>query len=1281
MTLAPAAGASPLPAVSAASAPNAAATAAAPEGTVALTSGGLVVHAAEDFPRIVSYDLGGATFRGQDRALDTIRVNGTDRHIEVADLAVDGATATYTLTSPDLPGATLTATITATGTTAEFAITAIDDGEELVRTLSVPDHGLLTVTSEDAGATVRSAIVDVSRNRNGDTTTKVAADTPTNDAPVGSTYAVAHTDTVAAAIESNSLYDNSGDTGRMDRNRIMRRTTAGDDGQKRLSLWSGDWLYRTADSDETLELPWAKVSLTTDANDDGTVDWQDGGIAMRAIATKTPHAEDTRKNVITHIPFNIVSEATHPFLRTLDDVKRVSLATDGLGQAAMLKGYQSEGHDSAHPDYGGNYNTRAGGLKDLKTLAAASEKYNVDLGVHVNATEADPEAHAYNDRLMDKTKQGWNWVDQAYYINQRLDRHEGTLADRLSQLKEETGDALKFLYVDVYYEYGWLSDSLQKEIVKNDWRVSTEWASHMERTTTWSHWANDENYGGADNKGINSQLIRFVRNDEKDVWNPHPLLGTAHVVEFEGWTGQTDYNAFTDNVWSHNLPVKYLQQGKIVRWEDQRIDLDNGVRVTGTSSADRVITDGGREVLRGDTYLLPWSSDAQGPADKAYHYSAKGGTSTWELPADIDGAASYSVYELTDTGRKKVATATPSGGSITLTAKAETPYVVYPDAAPTQASPAWGEGTGLVDPGHNAGTLAAWSPTGGAKVARLANGHNVARLGTGVESSIAQRAKRLAPGSYEATVWAEIEPGKRRELTVRALPQKGTKTEKTISASTARNYVAASTFNGSYMQRVTVPFTVPAGSTGDVTLSATAKAGDAAVTLDDWRIVTAPAAPTKALVDEDFEGDQPGWGPFVKGGAGGITDARTHRSELHAPYTQKGWNDVPIDDVIEGDWSLKSNDENEGLVYRTVPQTATFKPGRRYEVSFDHQSAVAGAYQWVEGVDSTLSGEPSSREVTRTDLPRVTETTRHTQVVEGSTCGDTWVGLRRTGVSGNALFTLDNVTIKDVGAAQGVPECAEVTIDPATEKLFPGRENTVASSLEITESTAVTDASVTLTAPEGFTVTAKGATTAATLEPGASLDTEWIVTPPADTSADEVTLTSTGRYTRADGSTVELTEKRTVGIVPPPPSGTVFASDHPWLSATNGWGPVELDQSNGEVDSGDGQPLTLDGVRFEKGLGAHAPSEVVYYTGGSCNTFRAVVGIDDAQATRGTVQFSVKADGKTVATSPVQTATSANHELTADITGATEVTLVADTTADGNGNDHADWADATFVCE
>ena len=78
--------------------------------------------------------------------------------------------------------------------------------------------------------------------------------------------------------------------------------------------------------------------FTGDANSSGTVNWQDAAVAYADITPWVAGAADNHKWVVTHIPFDFGSAATHPFLQVADDVKRVNLATDGLGQRVMLKG-------------------------------------------------------------------------------------------------------------------------------------------------------------------------------------------------------------------------------------------------------------------------------------------------------------------------------------------------------------------------------------------------------------------------------------------------------------------------------------------------------------------------------------------------------------------------------------------------------------------------------------------------------------------------------------------------------------------------------------------------------------------------------------------------------------------------------------------------------------------------------------------------------------------------------------------------------------------------------
>ena len=155
--------------------------------------------------------------------------------------------------------------------------------------------------------------------------------------------------------------------------------------------------------------------------------------------------------------------------------------------------------------------------------------------MHVNATEIYPEAKSFSDALADEKAKGWNWLDQSYDMDQREDIVSGELDERVGELADATADNLDFVYVDVYYQHGWLAQKIQDSLVDHGFRVGSEWADKLSENNTWSHWANDEKYGGTDNKGVNSQILRFVKNSQADVWNPDAKLGATHIIEFEGW--------------------------------------------------------------------------------------------------------------------------------------------------------------------------------------------------------------------------------------------------------------------------------------------------------------------------------------------------------------------------------------------------------------------------------------------------------------------------------------------------------------------------------------------------------------------------------------------------------------------------------------------------------------------------------------------------------------------------------------------------------------------------
>ncbi|GAA2145225.1 hypothetical protein GCM10009760_33640 [Kitasatospora kazusensis] len=154
----------------------------------------------------------------------------------------------------------------------------------------------------------------------------------------------------------------------------------------------------------------------------------------------------------------------------------------------------------------------------------------------------------------------------------------------------------------------------------------------------------------------------------------------------------------------------------------------------------------------------------------------------------------------------------------------------------------------------------------------------------------------------------------------------------------------------------------------------------------------------------------------------------------------------------------------------------------------------------------------------------------------------------------------------------------------------------------------------------------------------------------------------------------------TPGSPVPPPTGMSALSDLAWTSALNGWGPVERDESNGDIKAGDGRTMAIRGTSYDKGLGVHASSDVSYYLGGRCKNLTVDVGVDDEAYGHGSVDFRVYRDSALVADSGLVTGKDAVKHLTADLTGGTKLRLVVTDGGDGNTYDHADWAGPRIAC-
>jgi alpha-galactosidase len=134
------------------------------------------------------------------------------------------------------------------------------------------------------------------------------------------------------------------------------------------------------------------------------------------------------------------------------------------------------------------------------------------------------------------------------------------------------------------------------------------------------------------------------------------------------------------------------------------------------------------------------------------------------------------------------------------------------------------------------------------------------------------------------------------------------------------------------------------------------------------------------------------------------------------------------------------------------------------------------------------------------------------------------------------------------------------------------------------------------------------------------------------------------------------------------------------LYSNNGFGPAELNRSNGADGSGDGRMLQLAGTAYSHGLGVHAPFEATYTLDGRCSQLVATLGIDDEVGSNGSVEFQVWADDTLRYSSGPLLGTSPPQGIVVDLHGAQRLRLVVTDVGDGTYYDHANWAAAELRC-
>ena len=933
-----------------------------------LSSSQMDIHLNKDFPSVNGYTWkkSGATLNGQPFENMDILLNGDYYRPKVSSERVMDRVI-YTLKVKEV-GVTVTISCEVMDNVLQLAVTDIkEQGDFKVKTIAFPDHYLVSLSDTEPGAclsvanTVHSDSIFPLQNKTVDDTYRYG------------TILMLNTGKLVATLESNSQYNV--------RQFLFR--TVHVSGWRVTGIWGNEWIYRGQDGQVT-ELPYIKVVLGDDCNGDNKVDWQDGAVALQKVYPE-PYGADMVRNSYATITMNFASCAQYPFLRQLDNIKKFYLATDGFGQMLELKGYQSEGHDSGHPDYAGNYNKRAGGHQDLALLTREAKKYNAVIGVHINHSESYPEACAFNDRIVTDMP-AWSWLDQSYFINKEADMLDGTFGARLNCLKTEIPD-LAFVYLDTYREYRWLAYRTARMFNGNGWAIWTEDSDVFDREAVWIHY----------NPEAKSLIHRFVHHRFRDGYAMHPaLLGgysRSTDIGFMGWQKGRDFPGVIRNFFMQQLPYRYLMHYPVMQLDTTRAVLAGGLEAQGDAHNGSVIRRGDQVLMSDGTVFIPWDPVKE---DKIYHYNMKGGKTSWQLPLSWQNIPEVCLYRLGSEGRKLVAKLPVRNGKVEIDALSDIGYVLYKEAEGDSPLLDWSTGSPVKDTGFDSRSFRVWTvkgDTAAVSVATTAYGQDYLSVKGLPEAGVSQEIEGLIPGAeYIASVWVNVTGKKDAVLQIQA----GTTLSDSTSLSESRvvNYTDNTDRFRTTWQRLKLPFRLPEGE-NSLILSlrgGIAVCDTSSVAFDDVRIVKCPHT-RKAGFDffEDFEHVDEGWGPFIACQPSAFT---THLSQKHDVYT---------DNTIDGDWSLTTWREKNGEVYRTSPALIRFAPEQEYEISFDYKVDIAGVYKVVG--KSLASGE----KVFSYDLNRSGKCQfRFTTPV----CDDFYIVIEK---QGNGLLIIDNFGIKGQG--------------------------------------------------------------------------------------------------------------------------------------------------------------------------------------------------------------------------------------------------------------------------
>lgn len=121
------------------------------------------------------------------------------------------------------------------------------------------------------------------------------------------------------------------------------------------------------------------------------------------------------------------------------------------------------------------------------------------------------------------------------------------------------------------------------------------------------------------------------------------------------------------------------------------------------------------------------------------------------------------------------------------------------------------------------------------------------------------------------------------------------------------------------------------------------------------------------------------------------------------------------------------------------------------------------------------------------------------------------------------------------------------------------------------------------------------------------------------------------------------------------------------------WGTPQMNQSVVLT------PLTVNGVVYKRGIGAHSISRMLFELKGKAVSISGLAGADDNNIYAGKLQFKIVGDRKELWASGVMKKGDPVKEFNVKLSGVEKLLLLVEEAGDGIMYDHADWLDVKIV--